>query len=123
MLKEKCPTLWYNEHTLALKRAARKMEHSWRKTNIEVFCIAWQENTLFYRKALKTAGSAYFTSLLEENKHNPKYLFNTVVTLTKKIRSAGADITQQQSSNDFMNCFTSKIETIRDTILTMQLSA
>ncbi len=51
---------------------------------MEVFCIAWQENTLFYRKALKTAGSAYFTSLLEENKHNPKYLFNTVVTLTKK---------------------------------------
>ncbi len=27
-IKEKSPTPWYNEHTRALKRAARKMEHS-----------------------------------------------------------------------------------------------
>ncbi len=122
-IKEKSPTPWYNEHTRALKRAAWKMERSWRKTKLEVFRIAWQENTLSYRKALKTARSAYFTSLLEENKHNPKYLFNTVDKLTKNITSAGADITQQHSSNDFMNYFTSKIETIRDKIVTMQLSA
>ncbi len=31
-IKEKSPTPWYNEHTRALKRAARKMERSWRKT-------------------------------------------------------------------------------------------
>ncbi len=43
--------------------------------------------------------------------------------LTKNITSAGADITQQHSSNDVMNYFTSKIETIRDKIVTMQLSA
>ncbi len=99
------------------------MERRLRKTKLEVFRIAWWENTLSYRKALKTARSAYFTSLLEENKHNPKYLFITVAKLTKNITSAGADITQQQSSNDFMNYFTSKIETIRDKIVTMQLSA
>ncbi len=93
-IKEKSPTPWYNEHTQALKRAARKMECSWRKTKLEVFRIAWLENTLSYRKALKTARSAYFTSLLEENKHNPKYLFNTVAKLTKNITLAGADITQ-----------------------------
>ncbi len=62
-------------------------------------------------------------SHLEENKHNPKYLFNTVAKLAKSITSAGADITQQHSSNDFMNYFTSKIEAIRDKIVTMQLSA
>ncbi len=75
-IKEKSPTPWYNEHTRALKRAAWKMERSWRKTKLEVSHIAWRGNTLSYRKALKTARSAYFMSLLEENKHNPKYLFN-----------------------------------------------
>ncbi len=75
------------------------------------------------QKSLKTARSDYFTSLSEENKHNPKYLFNTVAKLTKYISSTGADITQQHSSNDFMNYFTSKIETIRDKIVTMQPSA
>ncbi|KAL0153562.1 hypothetical protein M9458_051176 [Cirrhinus mrigala] len=71
-IKENCPTPWYNEHTRALKRAARKMERSWRKTKLEVFRTAWRECTL--------------------------------------------------SSNDFMNYFTSKIDTIRDKIVTMQPS-
>ncbi len=97
------------------------MERSWRKTKVEVFRIAWQESTISYRKALKTARSDYFTSLLEEN--NPRYLFNTVAKLTKNKASAGVDISQQHSSNDFMNYFTSKIDTIRDKIVTMQPSA
>ncbi len=88
-IKEKSPTPWYNEHTRALKRAAQKMESSCRKTKLEVFCIAWRESTLSYRKVLKTAWSDYFLPLLEENKHNPRYLFNTVAKLTKNKTSTG----------------------------------
>ncbi len=73
-IKENCPTLWYNEHNRALKRAARKMERRWRKRKLEVFSMTWRESTLYYRNALKTARSDYFSSLLEENKHNPRYL-------------------------------------------------
>ncbi len=113
-IKEKSPTLWYNEHTRALKRAARKMKHSWRKTKLEVFHIARRESTLSYRKALQSARSDYFSSLLEKNEHNPRYLFNTVAKLTKNKASKCVDISQQHSSNDFMNYFTSKIDTIRD---------
>ncbi len=91
-IKEKSPTPWYNEHTRTLKRAARKMERSWRKTKLEVFRLAWRESTLSYRKALKTARSDYFSSLLEQNKHNPRYLFNTVAKLTKNKASTGVDI-------------------------------
>ncbi len=97
------------------------MERSWRKTKLEVFRIAWQESTLSYRKALKTARSDYFSSLLEENKYNSRYLFNTVTKLTKNITSACADISQQHSSNDFMNYFTSKINTIRDQTVSHQI--
>ncbi len=122
-IKEKSPTPWYNEHTCTLKRAARKMERSWRKTELEVFRIAWRESTLSYRKALKTTRSDYFSCLLEENKHNPRYLFNTVAKLTINKASTGVDISQQHSSNDFMNYFTSKVNTIRDQIVTMQPSA
>ncbi len=122
-IKEKSPTPWYNEHTRTLKRAARKMEHSWRKTKLEVFRVAWRESILSYRKTLKTARSDYFSSLLEENKHNPRYLFNTVTKLTKNKASTGVGISQEHSSNDFMNYFTSKIDTIRDKIVTMQPSA
>ncbi len=97
------------------------MECSWRKTKLEVFRIAWRESTLSYRKALQTVRSDYFLSLLEENKHNPRYLFNTVAKLTKNKTSTGVDISQLHSSNDFMNYFTSKINTIRDQTVTIQL--
>ncbi len=122
-IKEKSPTTWYNEHTRALKRAARKMERSWRKTKLEVFGMAWRESTLSYRNAIKTARSDYVSSLLEENKHNPRYLFNTVAKLTKNKTSTGVDISQKHSSNDFMNYFTSKINTFGDQTVTMQLPA
>ena len=56
-VKENCLTPWYNEHTRILKRAAPKMECSWRKTKLEVFRIAWRESNLSYRKSLKTASS------------------------------------------------------------------
>ncbi len=99
------------------------MECSWRKTKLEVFGIALRESNISYRKALKTARSDYFSYLLEGNKHNPSNLFNTVVKLTKNKISTGVDISQQHSSNDFMNYFTSKINTIRDQTVTMQPSA
>ncbi len=54
------------------------------------------------------------SSLLEENKHNPRYLFNIVAKLTKNKTSTGVDISQQHFSNDFINYFTSIINTIRD---------
>ena len=75
-----------------------------------------------YRKALKTARSAYFSKLLEENKHNPRYLFDTVAKLTRN-KASTSDVFKEHSSNDFMNYFTSKIDTIRDKIVTMQPSA
>ncbi len=39
-IKEKSPTPWYNEHTCALKRAAHKIEHSWRKTRDILYYLA-----------------------------------------------------------------------------------
>ncbi len=104
-IKEKSPIPWYNEHTRALKRAAHKIERSWRKTRDILYYLAG--STLFYRKSLKTARSEYL-SLLEENKNNPRYLFNAVAKLTQNKASAGVEISQQHSSNDFINYFLPK---------------
>ncbi len=46
-----------------------------------------------------------------------------MATLTKNKTSTGVDISQQHSSDDFLNYFTSKINTIRDQTVTMQLPA
>ena len=65
----------------ALKRAAREMERNWKKTKLEVFCISWKESSITYREALKAARSAYFSTLLEENKQNPKSSKSTTCML------------------------------------------
>ncbi len=52
-IKENSPTPWYNEHTRTLKRAARKMERSWRKTKLEVFRLAWREEYPILQKSFK----------------------------------------------------------------------
>jgi len=66
---------WYNEHTQALKKAAIKMESNWKKTDLEVWRISWKDSVIAYRE---TARSAYFSTLLKENEHNHRYLFDSV---------------------------------------------
>ncbi|CAM4662288.1 unnamed protein product [Leuciscus chuanchicus] len=56
-IKENSPTPWYNEHTRALKRAARKMERNWKKTKLEVF--------------LQPAGSGPYPDLTKDLRLDP----------------------------------------------------
>ncbi len=86
------------------------------KTRGVLYCMAGKY--LLLQKALKTARSDYFSSLLEKKNNNPKYLFNTVAKLKQIKASTGVDIFQKHSSNNFVNYFTSKIDTIRDKIVT-----
>ncbi len=44
-IKENSLKQWFNKHTRVLKRAARRMDRSWKKTKLEVFRIAWREST------------------------------------------------------------------------------
>ncbi len=50
------------------------------------------------------------------------YLFYTVAKLTYNKASTVVDISQQHSSKDFINYFTSKIDTIRDQIVAISYS-
>ena len=105
---------WYNDHTRALKKASRQLERKWRSTKLQVFFHAWKDSLLSYKHALSTAHSSYFSTLIDENRNNPRHLFNTVARLTKNHVDPCASI--QFSSNDLMNFFDDKIIKIRDTI-------
>ncbi len=119
-IKEKSPTTWYNEHPKeSSPENGAQLEEN--KTRGIWYGLAGKYPIL--QKRNKPARSDYASSLLEENKHNPRYLFNTVAKLTKNKTSTGVDISQKHSSNDFMNYFTSKINTFGDQTVTMQLPA
>ncbi len=61
-IKEKSPTLWYNEHTRSSRENGAQLEEN--KTGGISYCLAGEYPIL--QKSIKNAISDYFSSLLEE---------------------------------------------------------
>ena len=107
---------WYNPQTRKLKQTSRKLESIWRSTNLEESRLVWRDSLKTYKKALRNARAAYYSSVIEKNKNNPRFLFSTVARLTESHSSVEPSIPLDLSGNDFMNFFNEKILTIRDKI-------
>ncbi len=77
-VREKHTVPWYNSYTHSLKKETRNLERKWRKTNLEVFRIAWKNSMSSYRQALKAARTEHIHKLIDNNQNNPRFLFSTV---------------------------------------------
>ncbi len=122
-VREKRAAQWYNSYSHSLKKETRNLERKWRKTNLEVFRIAWKNSMSSYRQALKAARTEYIRKLIDNHQNNPRFLFSTVARLTNKQMSPNLNIPSQFNSNDFMNFFTDKIDNIRNTITNVDSTA
>ena len=122
LVKQQRLAPWYNLETRTLKRASRKLERIWRSNKQRQSCIDWQNSLKIYRKALKNARATYYSSLIEENKSNPKFLFDTLAKLTGSHESTDPRIPITLDSSDFMSFFVGKVETIRNQIDNQMLS-
>ncbi len=98
-VREKSAAPWYNSYTHSLKKETRILERKWRKTNLEVFRIAWKNSMSSYRQALKTARTEYIRKLIDNHQNNPRFLFSTVARLTNKQMSPDLNIPSQFNSN------------------------
>ena len=114
IIKQKRLAPWYNSLTRKLKETSRKLERKWRSTKLEESHLVWQDSLRTYRKALRNARGAYYSSLIEEHKNNPRFLFSTVARLTQSQSSVEPCIPRALSSNNFMSFFDDTILTIRE---------
>ena len=114
---------WFNEQLRILKQSSRRLERQWRSTHSEKFHAAWKDSFIAYKKAIRRARTAYYSSLIEKNKNNPRFLFSTVARLTKSHSSVEPCVPLDLSSEDFMTFFTNKVLNIRQKIMNMSLSA
>ncbi len=98
-------------------------ERKWRKTNLEVFRIAWKNSMSSYRQALKTARTEHIRKLIDNHQNNPRFLFSTGARLTNEQMSPNLNIPSKFNSNNFINFFTEKIDNIRNTITNVDSTA
>lgn len=104
---------WFNDTTQTCKRKCRKLERKWRMTNLEVHRLAWDNSIAKDKHSLSGAKMAYYSHLLNSNKNNPRFLFDTVARLTRKHRPSNS---APFSANDFNEFFVNKIDSIRNKI-------
>ena len=101
-LKKTAP--WFNEETHTLKQSCGILERKWRSTKLEVFHLAWHNSLLPYKGALTTVRNAYFSSIINLNRNNLKFLFDTVKSLTQKqTQSVGSSLLAGQFMDFFGN--------------------
>uniref|UniRef100_A0AAR2K8P7 Reverse transcriptase domain-containing protein n=1 Tax=Pygocentrus nattereri TaxID=42514 RepID=A0AAR2K8P7_PYGNA len=115
-IRQKKLAPWYNDKTRTLKQTARKLERKWRHTKLEVFHTAWKDSLIEYRNALTEARSAYLASLIENNKYNPRVLFNVISQITQNQAGNEPEIPATLTSEVFMDFFNNKIDNIRQQI-------
>ncbi|XP_061590906.1 uncharacterized protein LOC133456448 [Cololabis saira] len=109
-------TPWYNSDIRMLKQSVRKIERKWHSCKSVDFYREWKDILIVYKKAIRKARTAYYSTLIEDNKSNPRFLFSTVARLTKSHSSVEPCIPAALSSEDFMSFFNSKIARIREEI-------
>ncbi|KAM3582729.1 uncharacterized protein V6R79_009137, partial [Siganus canaliculatus] len=82
-LKPKKRAPWFNSQTRELKKTTQKLERKWRSSKLEEHRTAWLDGLSSYRRMLRRARASYYSTLIEENKNNHRFLFSTVAKLTK----------------------------------------
>lgn len=107
---------WFNSFTRELKQCSRRLERIWRSTKTDIAYIAWKDSFKTYKKALCRSRTAYYSSLIEENQNNPRFLFSTVARLTKNHNCIEPTIPNNLCSDNFMKFFQNKIATLREEI-------
>lgn len=107
---------WYSPNLRTLKQKTRQLERNTHSSQREEDRQAWKNSLLIYKKDLCNARSTHYSSLIEKNKNNPRFLFNTVAKLTKNHSAVEPCIPPTLSSNDFLTFFTEKIVNIRTRI-------
>ena len=120
--KENKTARWFNSETRKLKQTVRSLERQWRSHHETDAYHAWRAGLIQYKKLIRATRGAYYSSLIEDNKNNHRFLFNTVAKLTRSHHSTHPHIPPSLSSDDFMDYFNNKIEGIRSKIRPLRSS-
>ena len=72
-INQKKTAPWYNSNLRILRQKTRQLERKTQSSQREEDRRAWKDSLLIYKKELRSARSTYFSSLIQENKNNPRF--------------------------------------------------
>ncbi|KAM3601743.1 uncharacterized protein V6R79_018073 [Siganus canaliculatus] len=107
-LKPKKRAPWFNSRTRELKKTTQNLERMWRSSRLEEHCTAWLDGLSSYRRMLRRARASYYSTLIEENKNNHRFLFSTIARLTKSHSLNEPSIPVTLGSEEFMDFLTTR---------------
>ncbi|XDV17107.1 hypothetical protein PO909_016531 [Leuciscus waleckii] len=101
---------WFTPALRNLKTAGRRLERLYRKTGLTVHFTAYNDHIQFYKSAINTARSSYYSTIINNASSRPKTLFSIVNKLTNPPAppmSNSADLCES-----FLHFFQSKTDRI-----------
>lgn len=110
---------WYNEDIAAAKRERRKLERKWRVGRLECDRLSHLEQCNSVNAMLYRAKEQHYSAVIQENAHDTKLLFRTIDKLLQKSTEKRYPFANndQELANAFADFFSTKIENIRDELL------
>jgi hypothetical protein len=137
-IRQRQTSPWYNQELRSIRQTVRKQERTFRPRkrkrkraaqelrpvisppsleptppSLEPARTEWGNSFREYKKALRKTQTKYYSTLIEVNKNDARFLFSTIAKLTNSHSAIEPKIPASLTSNDFLNFFNDKITTIR----------
>ncbi len=105
------PSPWIKHSILHHRRECRQAE--WRRKNT-CLCVHYiHMKELLLNQLIKNARAAYFSYLINSNKHNSRLLFHTINQLPNPVAPLGFPASSSHDCDMFLNFFADKISGLR----------
>ena len=111
------PEPWLDTKTCAARQECRKAERRWKKDKLQVFYQILMDCWRCYQSTVKEARRQYLSNLIDSNRHNPRVLFKTIVTVLNPPQP-GCTEASPEMCNSFLHFFIDKVTTVRALIST-----
>ncbi len=111
------PNPWVTREAMDAKRMKRKLERCWRRTKSQGDRAKFNAQVRRCNRIMSKAKNAWYSNMIEENKHNPKKLWNSINNiLHRQPETILPDCTSMSAiANSFSDYFIDKISRIMGT--------
>ena len=111
--------LWYNDEIADAKKKRRRLERKWRSNRLDCNRANYLAQCDVVNKMLHKAREEYYSTIIRDNAHDQKVLFQTVEKLLQKSSDRRYPLanSDRELADAFADYFVTKIDGVRQDVL------